>query len=144
MRVATLGGPHIDRGVGAQTLAHQMGMHRAGGENHRHRCQLGGDALVGEDEMIVAFANRVFGLAADALERAGKRVIVLRRTVLHREYAVDLVESAFEMAAHAFVHAGRDHRTFEHVHVGLRFVLRQHIAQVAEARFQAHHALFAQ
>jgi len=45
---------------------------------------------------------------------------------------------------HADEHARRNHRALERENLDLTFVLRQHVAEIAEARFQAHHAVFAQ
>ena len=49
-----------------------------------------------------------------------------------------------DVVEHAVVHAVGQHRAFQHEHVGLRLVLGEDVAEVLEARAQAHHALFAQ
>jgi hypothetical protein len=61
MRVDAFGRAHIDGRVGSQALAHEMAVHCARGQNHRHCRQIAADALVGQDQVVVALANRVFG-----------------------------------------------------------------------------------
>ncbi len=143
MRIEALRRADVDRGVGAQALAHEMGVHCACRQDHGNCRKSVGDALVGQDQMGVALSHRVLGLEADAIDRAGK-CAVLRLSVAHLEDAVDLVEAAFKTFLQALIHAGGDHRTLQREDLRLLLVLRQHIAEVAEPRLQAHHAGFAQ
>ncbi len=75
-------------------------MHRARGQDHRNGGEVGADALVGQDEMVIALPHGIFGFGADAVDGAGERAF-LRLAVVHLEHAIDLVEAAFEMILHA-------------------------------------------
>ena len=143
MRIETLRRAHIDRGVGAQAPADEMAVNGGRGDDYRHRGQIAADAFIGQDQVIVALAHGVFGFGANPLDRFAQRAF-MRNPVAQREDAVDFVEAPLEMLFHALEHAGRNRRTFEHEDIRLILVLGEHVAEIAEARFQAHDAFFAQ
>ena len=140
MHIQAFGRTDIEAGEGAQALADQMGVHRTGGEDHGDCRAFRGDGFIGEDDVGAAGAHALLRLAADALDGAAQTALT-----------VDDLEGAIHHAgivAHGFAHrlelGGGEHRGVELQQVALLGVFIQHVAEVAQAGFQRHHAGFAQ
>ena len=136
MHVQAFLAAHVERGEGAQGLPDQMGVHRAGGQDHRHRDAVGPCLLVGQDDVGGATAHRVLGLAADPVQRLAQGV---RPRLTHVASAVDDGRRVAHMGDHGLVFGGRQNRGFELQQVALGLVLVEDVAQVAEPGAQAHH-----
>ena len=76
MHIQAFGGTDVERGVGTQAVAHQMGVNRARRQDHRYRRAILADMGIIEDEMDAAAAHRVLGLAADAVDRVAQGVFI--------------------------------------------------------------------
>jgi hypothetical protein len=139
MRVDALGRAHVERAEGPEALPRQPGMHRARGEDHRHRHALGALALVGQDDVPGTRAHGILGLAADAVERGAERAVLAVRG----EGAVDDHMLGVEVPDH-LVELGVAHEgAVENEDLGLGAVLVQHVLEVSEPRLEAHHPVFA-
>ena len=96
MHVEAFAGAHVERGEGAELLAHQMRVHGTGGENHWHRRARGIHVPIRQDEMGAALAHRVFRLGANA--RDGVAQAPLARSGI--EAAIDLGRGGAHVIAH--------------------------------------------
>jgi hypothetical protein len=139
MHVQALGRAHVERGEGAQLLPDQMGVHGAGGEDHRHHRPVGGDRVVGQDQMRAALAHRVLGLALNPADGVAQRVGASGGV----EGTVDVGRGVAHIGAHRLELGGRQHRRVELQHAALVLVLGQNISEVAEAGPERHHPGFA-
>ncbi len=143
--VQALGRAHDQRHIGAQALAHEVGVHPAGGEDHRRGQTVGPAVLVGQHDGGAAAQGRVLRLGADAFERRAQGVAVAGLRRRERHGAVDHRHALGTDVLHdPLVHAVGQHRAFQHVDVGLGLVLGQDVAEVLEAGLQAHHPRLAQ
>ena len=140
MNVEALARAHIERGEGAQLLADEMGVHRAGGENHRHRRAFGADTLIAQYDVNASLADRVLGLALDTIERVRQGVL----GAVRREGAIDLDRLGAHVGPHGLEGSVGQHRRFELQEPGLFRVLFQDVAEVPQPRFQTHLVLLAQ
>src|SRR3546814_8041012 len=86
MRIEAFGGADVDAGVRAQPLADEVRMHRRRGEHAGDRDAIRPDIFVGEENLALALAHRLFGLVADALDRGAQRL----RPATGFEGAIDL------------------------------------------------------
>ena len=95
-------------------------------------------ALVGQhDVRALVEADGLLGFGADAHQRFAQRGAGIFARRRRREGAVDARDIVAQLAHHARVHAVGEDRAREHVDARLRFVLRQDVAEVLEARGQA-------
>ena len=79
MRVQAFGRAQIDGGEGAQPLAQQMGVHRAGRQDHRDGRTVRPGGLVGQDDMTGPAAHRILGLGARIDCTASRSALSRRR-----------------------------------------------------------------
>ena len=140
MNVEAFGRAHVERGEGAQLLADEIGVHRAGGEDHRHRGALVADTLVAQDHVNASLPDRVLGLALDAVERVRQGVL----GAVRRQGAIDLDRLGAHVSPHGLEGGVGQHRRFELQEPGLFRVLFQDIAEVSQPRLQTHLVLLAQ
>ncbi len=131
---------HVDAGEGAQALAGQPAMHRAGGQNHRHRRLLGALMFIGQNQVVCPRAHGVFGLGADARQPALQRILPGARG----KGTVDSRNIRPENLPHRVKFGIEHQRAFQQQNLGLAAVFVEHVLEVAEPRFQAHHPAFAQ
>jgi hypothetical protein len=97
--------------------------------------------LVGQDDGAAAAQHGVLGLGPDAVEIGAQGVTGARFRRGQRHGAVDDRDVLLaQQAVDALVHAGGQHRAFQHVDVGLGRVLGQDVAEVLEPGLQAHDA----
>ena len=82
--------------------------------------------------------HRVFGLGPDTLQ------IGLQRALAGGEGAVDFHQRRIELLCQLFPLGITDKRTFQNDDLGLAAVFIQHVLQVAEPGFEAHHPVFPQ
>ena len=138
MRIDTFGRAHVKRGKGPQPLAHEVAVHRAGGEDHRHRHAVSTAVLIGQHQMPRARAHGVFRLGPDA-RQTGAQI-----AVAGLEGAVDGDGMHFELG-HQLIELRVAHKgAVEHDDFGLRAVFVEHVLEVAEPCLEAHHPEFAQ
>ncbi len=141
MRVEAFGRSHGNGAEGAKALADQVAMHSAGGKDHRDGDPARPDMLVSQHDMFAACAHSIFSLAADTVERLFQFAAIAGGG-LSIEGTVDLGDILAQHVAQTDIHAVRQHRAFQHQHILLGLVGRQHIAKVLEPCFQAHHPVF--
>ena len=79
MHLARLAGLDDEADGGAQPLADQMMMHRGGREQRRNRNAVRADHAVGQNDDVVAAADRLLGAFAKPLERGAHAFGALRR-----------------------------------------------------------------
>ena len=84
---------HVDAGVGAQSLSHEVSMNRRRGKHHLNADTTFGDTFVGKKQFAPPFADCLLGFAAHAGDRCPQAVGA--RTGLER--AVDLGSNRLEM-----------------------------------------------
>ena len=143
--VETLGRADDDRDVAAQALGHQVGVDAAGGQDHRQGDAVRVAGLVGEHDGAAAAQGGVLRLGPHPLEVGAQAVPGAGFPGGHGEGAVDHGERLVaHEGGHPLVHAGGQHRAFQHIDVGLGLVLGQDVAEVLEPGLQAHHRRFAQ
>src|SRR3546814_3119303 len=87
-----------------------MAVHRAGGEDHRHRRLVRADGLVGQHDMPGAAAHGILGFGTDTLERVAERTLTSR----DREGAVDLRRGLLGVFHHPRQIGIGQHRSEEH------------------------------
>ena len=113
-----------------------MGMDGAGGQNHRHRETPLRDRFIGQDDMGVAAAHGVLGVAADPLQSV--RQILFGLPAGDREGAVDDRRRGPHVVAHGLEFGVGQDRRFEQQMLTLFLAFVQNIAEVAEAGAQGH------
>ena len=138
MRVDTFGRTHIERAEGAQPFAGQVAVHRAGGQNHGHGHAARPLVLICQHQMPRTRAHGIFGLGTDTFQP------LLQRHCARLERAIDLDQIRVERLRHALPLGIAHKGAIQHQNFGLRAAFIQHVFQIAKARFQAHHAVFAQ
>ena len=144
MDVHALARVHVERGKGAQVLAHQMGVHGAGGQDHGHGGAPGADVPVAQDDMDATAPDRGFRLLLDTDKGLAEHVAVGFSAAHGVEGAVDLHRRVAQVGPHPLEFGVQQHRRFQLHQPALGFVLVQDVAQVAEPRSQRHHLAFAQ
>ena len=137
--VARGAGFHDQVGIAAQALAHQVQVHRAGGEQGMHGGMAVARAAVAEDQQLHALAHRRLGLGADARQRAAQPgapvevqvdVAMPRGEALQRQQLVQL--------------ALRQYRRVEHHVVDVLGLVQEQVALAPDLGGERHHALLAQ
>ncbi len=140
MRIDTFGRPHVDRTEGPQALARQPAMHRAGGQDHRHPDLAFALMFVGQNQLARARAHGIFSLRPNTLQRHAQ--VVMAGT--NGEGAVDIGHLRAETLNQNIEFGIGDKGAFQHQDLGLRRVFIEHVLEVAEPGFQAHHPAFTQ
>ena len=143
MNVHALARVHVERGKRAQVLAHQMGVHGAGGQDHGHRHPPGAHVPVAQDDMDAPAPDRGFRLLLDADKGLAQGVAVGLARARGVEGAVDFHRRVAHVRAHRLECGVEKHRRFQLQQPALGLVLVQDVAQVAEPRYQRHHLAFA-
>ena len=138
MHIEAFAGGDIDRGKGAELLAHQMRMHGAGRKDHRNRAARVGYRAVRQHHMLAARADGLFGLVGDAVQRSGK---IIRPVDI--ESTVDGDRLVAEVGDKRVPFRHGQHRRFQKQVITLFRRLVENIAQIAEPRAQRHHMTFA-
>src|SRR3546814_8719357 len=119
MDVQALGRADVERGEGPELRPDEMGVDRAGGENHRDPRVLRVYRLVGQHDMGASAADRVLGLRLDAVDRVAQRAFTLGMP----EGAVELAGGIAHQPAHRLVLAVEQHRRVEPQDVELALVI---------------------
>ena len=140
VHVEALAGAHRDRAEAAQALAHEMAVHGAGGEDHRHRRTRLRARLVAQHDLLVALAHRVLGLEADP----GKAVPQGPRPGLDVKGAVERCDLAAEVVEQRCQLVAQQQRALELQDAGLARRLVVDVAEIAVARLEAHDPILAQ
>ncbi len=140
MDVEAFAGAHVERGEGAELLAHEMRMHGAGGEDHRDRRALAIHRRVRQDHVSAAAAHRFFGLLADAADRVAQRVFA----AIGGEGAVDLGGGLAHVGAHRLELGVRQHGRIQLQQLALAVILVEDVAEIAEPGVERHHPRLAQ
>ncbi len=140
MRVEALGRAHVHRGVGAQASPHEMRVHRRRREHAWNRDPLRPDIFVGQEDLALALAHRLFGLVADALDRGAQLV----RPTACLERAVDFRRRTAEIGLQPCPVGGGQHRRIEHQHALAPILGVEDVGEVPEPRLEAHHIALAQ
>ena len=157
VHVEALAAAHVDRGEGPQALAHQVRVHRAGGQDHGDRRAAAVQPLVGQDQVLAALAHRGLGLAPDALDGVPQRVLRPARVAAAGiatgiaagiaagiKGAIDGNRGLAHEGAHGFELGVREHGRIEQQYAALVLVLGQDVTQVAEPGLERHDPALAQ
>ncbi len=143
MHVEAFRAAHVERGEGAQRLAHQMRVDRARRQDHRNGGARRSGMLIRQDHMQAAAAHAIFGFLADARQRIAQRMLArFGITPFDTKAAIDLDRGVGHVFAHGVEFGGQQHRRFELQQFALvrRFV--QDVAEIAQPRAQRHDATF--
>ena len=139
MRIARGAGFDDEIGAAAQADAHQMLMHRAGGQQRMHQQMIATRAAVAEDQQFYAGARRGFGIRAQAPQRRAQAFpdgeIQIQITMRIAE-----IRQQQELALFAL----RQHRRVQHHVPYLIRPVNEQIALLADLGSERHHAVFAQ
>ncbi|PAV93689.1 hypothetical protein WR25_16012 [Diploscapter pachys] len=117
-----------------------MRVHRRRREHAGDRDPVFGDVLVGQEQLALALAHRLFGFVADALDRGAQ----LFGAAIGVEGAVDFGRSACKMRAQPRPMLAGQHRRIEHEHAVALILGIEDVGEIAEARLERHDIAFAQ